>query len=50
MQLGISAVAALPKIKTGLPSALTLTPIFDQSVLVRASIRDVAQELTARKR
>ena len=36
--------AALPKIKAGLPSALTLTPIFDQSVLVRASIRDVVQE------
>jgi multidrug efflux pump subunit AcrB len=36
--------AALPRIKAGLPSALTLTPIFDQSVLVRASIRDVAQE------
>ena len=39
---------ALPRIKAGLPSALTLTPIFDQSVLVRASIRDVVQEaLTA---
>src|ERR1700746_618235 len=36
--------AAIPKIKAGLPSALTLTPIFDQSVIVRASIRDVAQE------
>jgi CzcA family heavy metal efflux pump len=36
--------AALPRIKAGLPSALTLTPIFDQSVLVRASIRDVVQE------
>jgi multidrug efflux pump subunit AcrB len=36
--------AALPKIKAGLPDALTLTPIFDQSVLVRASIRDVVQE------
>ncbi len=36
--------AAIPRIKAGLPSALTLTPIFDQSVLVRASIRDVAQE------
>jgi multidrug efflux pump subunit AcrB len=35
---------ALPRIKAGLPSALTLTPIFDQSVLVRASIRDVVQE------
>jgi len=40
--------AALPRIKAGLPNALTLTPIFDQSVLVRASIRDVVQEaLTA---
>ena len=36
--------AAIPKIKAGLPSALTLTPIFDQSVLVRASIQDVVQE------
>ena len=35
---------ALPRIKAGLPSELTLTPIFDQSVLVRASIRDVVQE------
>src|ERR1700723_901922 len=35
---------AIPSIKAGLPSALTLTPIFDQSVLVRASIRDVVQE------
>jgi CzcA family heavy metal efflux pump len=36
--------AAIPRIKAGLPSALTLTPIFDQSVLVRASIQDVVQE------
>src|SRR5246500_484743 len=36
--------AAIPKIKAGLPPALTLTPIFDQSVIVRAAIRDVAQE------
>ena len=36
--------AAIPRIKAGLPSALTLTPIFDQSVLVRASIEDVVQE------
>src|SRR6201998_4794617 len=36
--------AAIPKIKAGLPDALTLTPIFDQSVIVRASIRDVVQE------
>jgi CzcA family heavy metal efflux pump len=34
----------IPRIKAGLPSALTLTPIFDQSVLVRASIQDVVQE------
>ena len=36
--------AAIPRIKAALPSALTLTPIFDQSVLVRASIKDVVQE------
>jgi multidrug efflux pump subunit AcrB len=36
--------AAIPKIKAGLPSALTLTPLFDQSVMVRASIQDVVQE------
>jgi multidrug efflux pump subunit AcrB len=36
--------AAIPKIKAGLPAALTMTPIFDQSVIVRASIQDVAQE------
>src|ERR1700756_5205706 len=36
--------AALPHIKAGLPPALTLTPIFDQSVIVRASVRDVVQE------
>ncbi len=36
--------ASLPRIKAGLSSALTLTPIFDQSVLVRASIQDVVQE------
>jgi len=36
--------AAIPRIKAGLPGALTMTPIFDQSVLVRASIRDVVQE------
>jgi multidrug efflux pump subunit AcrB len=35
---------AIPSIKARLPSALTLTPIFDQSVLVRASIKDVVQE------
>lgn len=36
--------AALPKIKAGLPSALTITPIFDQSVIVRGSVKDVVQE------
>jgi CzcA family heavy metal efflux pump len=35
---------ALPRIKAGLPSALTITPLFDQSVLVKASVRDVVQE------
>ncbi len=36
--------AALPRIKAGLPAALTITPIFDQSVIVRGSIKDVVQE------
>ncbi len=36
--------AALPRIKAGLPSALTITPLFDQSVIVKASVRDVVQE------
>jgi multidrug efflux pump subunit AcrB len=36
--------AALPRIKAGLPSSLTITPIFDQSVIVRRSVLDVAQE------
>jgi multidrug efflux pump subunit AcrB len=36
--------AALPRIKAGLPSALTITPIFDQSVIVRGSVLDVVQE------
>ncbi len=35
---------SLPDIKAGLPSALTITPLFDQSVLVKASVRDVVQE------
>jgi multidrug efflux pump subunit AcrB len=38
------AKAALPRIKAGLPSELTITPLFDQSVIVRASIKDVVQE------
>ena len=36
--------AAIPRIKAGLPSQLTITPIFDQSVIVRGSVRDVIQE------
>jgi CzcA family heavy metal efflux pump len=36
--------AALPRIKAGLPGALTITPLFDQSVIVKASVRDVVQE------
>src|SRR6202012_4931237 len=36
--------AGLPRIKAGIPSAVTLTPIFHQSVLVRASIQDVVHE------
>src|SRR6202030_1159813 len=35
---------AIPRIKAGLPSALTITPLFDQSVIVKASVRDVVQE------
>src|SRR3984885_882092 len=38
----------IPRIKAGLPSALTITPLFDQSIIVKASVRDVVQEaLTA---
>src|SRR5277367_2005019 len=35
---------ALPRIKGGLPSALTISPLFDQSIIVKASVRDVVQE------
>jgi multidrug efflux pump subunit AcrB len=35
---------AIPRIKAGLPSALTITPLFDQSITVKASVRDVVQE------
>src|ERR1700722_14496175 len=38
--------AAIPRIKAGLPSSLTITPIFDQSVIVRGSVLDVVQEAT----
>jgi multidrug efflux pump subunit AcrB len=36
--------AAIPRIKAALASQLTITPLFDQSVIVRASIQDVVQE------
>jgi CzcA family heavy metal efflux pump len=35
---------AIPRIKAGLPSALTITALFDQSIIVKASVRDVVQE------
>jgi CzcA family heavy metal efflux pump len=35
---------AIPRIKAGLPNALTITPLFDQSIIVKASVRDVVQE------
>jgi len=38
--------AAIPRIKAGLPSSLIITPIFDQSVIVRGSVLDVVQEAT----
>jgi multidrug efflux pump subunit AcrB len=36
--------ASIPRIKAGLPPALTITPLFDQSVFVRESISEVARE------
>ncbi len=35
---------ALPKVKAGLPPALKIKPLFDQSVFVRDSISEVARE------
>jgi len=35
---------ALPHVKAGLPPALRITPLFDQSVFVRDSITEVARE------
>ncbi|SEC61549.1 efflux RND transporter permease subunit [Terriglobus roseus] len=34
----------LPQVKAGLPSALTITPLFDQSVFVSESISEVVRE------
>jgi multidrug efflux pump subunit AcrB len=36
--------AALPRIKAGLPQSLQITPLFDQSLFVRASISGVLKE------
>ena len=36
--------AALPRVKAGLPQALQITPLFDQSVFVRASLYAVLKE------
>lgn len=36
--------AALPKVMTTLPSNMTVTPLFDQSIFVRASIQGVVRE------
>jgi len=38
--------AHLPRIKAALPKSMTITPIFDQSVIVRESVLDVVQEAT----
>jgi multidrug efflux pump subunit AcrB len=35
---------SIPKVKAGLPPALKITPLFDQSVFVRESIGEVARE------
>ena len=35
---------ALPRVKAGLPPALQITPLFDQSIFVRASINEVLRE------
>jgi multidrug efflux pump subunit AcrB len=37
---------AIPRITAGLPPALKVTPLFDQSVFVRESISEVAREAT----
>ena len=36
--------AAIPRVRAGLPDALTITPLFDQSIFVRDSISEVARE------
>jgi multidrug efflux pump subunit AcrB len=38
--------AALPRVKADLPPALRITPLFDQSIFVRSSIKEVLREAT----
>jgi CzcA family heavy metal efflux pump len=37
---------AIPRVKAGLPDALTITPLFDQSIFVKSSINEVVREAT----
>ncbi len=37
-------IAALPRVKAGLPPSLKITPLFDQSIFVRESIFEVVRE------
>jgi CzcA family heavy metal efflux pump len=37
---------ALPRVKAGLPDALKITPLFDQSIFVKSSINEVVREAT----
>ena len=37
---------AIPRVKAGLPPALKITPLFDQSLFVRSSISEVVREAT----
>ena len=38
--------ASIPRVKAGLPDALKITPLFDQSIFVRNSISEVVREAT----
>ena len=37
---------SIPRVKAGLPDALTITPLFDQSIFVKSSINEVVREAT----
>jgi multidrug efflux pump subunit AcrB len=39
-----NTIAAIPRVKAGLPPALTITPLFDQSIFVKESILEVVRE------